>query len=151
MSDIPPPPPPPPGYSIPPPQLGPPRRPGQVTAAGVIMIVVGALGLLVAFALLNAASNVGRFLDRVINPDTARTLGSLQLVLAAGEIVAGILVLRLSSAGRVLGIVVASLNAAGQLFALSRNSSGALGLALNAYILFVLITQGHAFRRSASG
>ncbi len=151
MSDIPPPPPPPPNYLIPTPQPGNGWRPRSVTAAGVIMIVVGVLALIVALVFLSIAGNNGRFGVRVIDPDIARFTGTLALIQAPLDLIAGILVLRLSSVGRVLGIVIAAIGLLGGISQLSSNGSAFLGLGLNGYVLFVLITQGHAFRRTASG
>jgi hypothetical protein len=83
--------------------------------------------------------------------DAAGRLAAIALVVQGGLfLVAGWLVLRLRPAGRVLGIVLASLGILSGLAQLrTTGTSGFLTLALDAYILYVLITFGFAFKQRA--
>jgi hypothetical protein len=127
-----------------------PGRPQPVTAAGVILIVVGvlqALGGLVLMVVspadLARIGSVGNIsLDRV-----ARGIGLFALVVGVLEVIAGILVLRLSDGGRIFAIVLASLGLLGAVSSLSRGSApGIVTLGLYAFVLYALLANRAAFR-----
>ena len=108
--------PPPPGQGYPVAQgygatYGRPTRPGSVTAAAVLLIVVGSLvalfGLLFLIAGIAASGNdFGPF--RSVGAAVA-VIGAILIVYAAFEIVAGAKVLALRNGWRIAGIVFASL------------------------------------------
>ena len=91
-------------------------RPPHVTAAGVILIVLGAMQALAGLVLMVVSpedlariGSIGNIsLDRV-----TRGIGFFSLVVGALEVLAGILVLRLSDGGRILAIVLASIGLLG--------------------------------------
>jgi hypothetical protein len=158
MEPLPPPPPPRPDMSWQPEHPAPastPSRPPPVTAAGVILIVIGALQVLGGLVLMVLSpadlARIGSFgnvsFDRV-----ARGIGLFSLVLGLLEILAGILVLRLSDGGRILAIVLAVIGLLGGIGSLSGgNALGVVTLGLYAFVIFVLFTQAAAFRGTRRG
>ena len=150
MNETPPPPPPPPPGSpfgeVPTPRPAPARRPGAVTGAAGILIVAGALALVVGLVALG-----GDGLDIEVPfagaEDVARVVAIVLLVQGGLSILAGVLVLRMRPAGRVLGIVIAGLGLVSGLATLrSSGSSGLLALALDGFVLYVLLAYGFLFR-----
>jgi hypothetical protein len=130
-------------------------RPQPVTAAGVILIVLGALQALGGLVLMVVSpDDLGRIgslgninLDRV-----ARGIGLFTLILGALEVLAGILVLRLSDGGRIFAIVLASLGLLGAIGSLSRGSApGVVTLGLYAFVMYVLFANRAAFRGTRRG
>lgn len=126
------------------------RRPGPVTGAAGVLMVAGALSLVVGL--------MGVSGDRVnidlpfLESASAERIAAFWLVLQGGlSLVAGWLVLRLRPAGRVLGIVVASLGILTGLAQLrGSGSSGLLGLALDAFVLYGLFAYGFVFKTGPS-
>jgi hypothetical protein len=132
-----------------------PARPQIITAAGVILIVLGALQGLAGFVLLVVSpEDLSRFgtignvsLDRV-----ARGIGFFSLVVGALEVLAGILVLRLSDGGRIFAIVVASIGLLGGIASVSSGSApGVLTLGLYAFVIYVLFANRAAFHGTRGG
>jgi hypothetical protein len=132
-----------------------PARPQLVTAAGVILIVLGALQVLAGLVLVAVSpedlariGSIGNInLDRV-----ARGIGLFSLVIGALEALAGVLVLRLSDGGRILAIVVASLGLLGGIGSLSGGSAlGVVTLGLYAFVIYVLFANAAAFHRTRRG
>lgn len=154
MESLPPPPPPRPDVSwqaadrTPPPSTA---RPQLVTAAGVILIVLGALqalaGLVLMVVSLDDLARIGSIgtldLDRV-----ARGIGLFSLVVGALEVFAGIVVLRLSDRGRIFAIVIASIGLLGGIGSIARGSApGVVTLGLYAFVIYVLFDNRAAFHR----
>ena len=151
MSDLPPPPlDPHRAVPVPRPAAAPARRPGPVTGAAGVLMVAGALSLVVGL--------IGMSGDRVnmdlpfLEGESAERIAALGLMVqGALALVAGWLVLRLRPAGRILGIVLASLGILTGLAQLrSTGSSGFLALALNAFVLYGLLTYGFVFKTGRS-
>jgi len=132
MADAPPPPPPPTG---PPGQpMGPGMRPPQVTAAGVIEIILGSLVLLVlAYILISVGGSLGDV------GGTGMILLLLTLVQGVLEIIAGVQVLQLKQSGRILAIVMASIGIVFQVINLSGAAGGVLILIILGIALRVLV------------
>lgn len=121
------------------------RRPGAVTGAAGILMVAGALSVFVG---LIGVSGDGVDIDLpFLRGGSAERLVALGLIVqGALALVAGWLVLRLRPAGRILGIVLASFGILTGLLQLrSTGSSGLLALALNAFVLYGLLTYGFVF------
>jgi hypothetical protein len=138
------------GVPTPRPLAAPPRRPGPVTGAAGVLMVAGALSLIVG---LMGVTGEGLNIDfPFLEGESAERIAAYWLVLQGGlSLVAGWLVLRLRPAGRVLGIVVASLGILTGLVQLrSAGSSGLLGLALDAFVLYGLFTYGFVFKTGPS-
>jgi hypothetical protein len=112
-------------------------RPPLVSAAGILLIVAGALGVLLALLALGAAG--GAVFVFVLIP----------IIIGAASIWAGLQVLQLREQGRMLGLVIAGI---GALFALLALIQGAyfslINLALYGFVIYALVTQAAAFRRA---
>lgn len=130
-------------------------RPQIVTAAGMILIVMGALqalaGIVLMFISPDDLASIGSFgnlnLDRV-----ARGLGLLSLVIGLVEVLAGFLVLRLSPAGRMLGLALSLLGVLGGIGSISGGTSfGVVTLGLYVFVVYALFAHGAAFRRARQG
>jgi hypothetical protein len=152
MTDLPPPPNEPfPGHypGVPVPRAGPPRRPGVVTGAAVILIVAGLLAIIAGLVVLNGSGALE--VPGADTQDVATVVAMVAFALGALDIVAGVLVLRLSSGGRILGIVIAVLGIISGLAQLgSSGSSGLLSIALYAFVLYALLAYGFVFRQAAA-
>jgi hypothetical protein len=140
------------GVPIPPPAR---VRPQLVTAAGVILIVLGAVQGLAGVVLLVLSpadlSRIGSFGNMDLG-SVARGIGIFSLVVGALEILAGILVLRLSEGGRVFAIVVSAFGAFGALASvLSGSAPGVLTLGLYTFVGYVSFSQRAAFRDTRPG
>lgn len=117
-------------------------RPGVVTAAAVLMLIGGGLSILTGILLL---SGVGVAAGRSVGALFV-LVGLITLAVGALQVYAGIKVLDLRESGRVLGIVLAAVAAFLNLLALGRASSGSvIGLAVDAFILYALITNARYF------
>ncbi len=130
-------------------------RPQLVTAAAVVLIVLGALqGLAGVVLMVLSPADLSR-IGSIGNMDltsVAKGIGLFSLVVGALEIVAGILVLRLSVGGRVFAIVVAAFGAFGGLASVfSGSAPGVLTLGLYAFVIYVLFSQRAAFRGTRQG
>jgi hypothetical protein len=154
MNDLPPPPSEPyqpsgqPYSAIPVPRAGPPRRPGVVTGAAVILIVAGVLAIIAGFVVLNGSGALE--VPGADAEDVSTIVAVVAFGLGALDIVAGLLIMRLSSGGRVLGIVIAVLGILSGLGQLSSSgSSGLLSIALYAFVLYALLAYGFVFRQAA--
>lgn len=151
MSSLPPPPADPyGGVPTPRPLAAPARRPGPVTGAAGVLLVAGALSLVVGLMGVTGDS-VNVDLPFLEGESAERIAASWLAVQGALSLLAGWLVFRLRPAGRILGIVIASLGILTGLAQLrSSGSSGFLGLALEAYVLYGLFTYGFVFKTGQS-
>jgi hypothetical protein len=143
MSDIPPPPAWDPAGSVPTPRAAPARRPPMVTYAGLILLISGALSLL--FGIVTLTSDA-----RLLVPEdgmSEEVVAGYLIVSGGLSLVAGWLVLRLRPAGRVLGIVLATLGIVTGLVQIGNTGGpGLLAIALNAFVLYGLLTYGFVFK-----
>jgi hypothetical protein len=154
---LPAPPPPFPPSDLPPPPTAPtavpgPRgvRPGWVTAAAVILIVLGSLGMLAGIVLVGSRDVTG--FEELVPREGAVAVGVLTILVSGLEVVAGILVLRRSNAGRILGVVLAGFGVFGGIASLGASGgSGAIGLVLHGLVLYGLIAYARAFRPGGGG
>jgi hypothetical protein len=140
------------GAPIPPPAR---PRPQLVTAAGVIVIVLGAVQCLagVVFLVMSPAdlAQIGS-IGNMDFESVGRGIGLFSLVIGGLEVLAGILVLRLSDSGRVFAIVVAAFGAFGGFASvLSGSAAGVLTLGCYAFVIYVLFSQRAAFRGTRQG
>jgi len=126
-----------PGMQVPTPVAGPPRRPGPVTGAAWALIVIGVLTLLAGLFVSGLGIEVG----------AVAVVMTIVLAIGAGNVLAGVLVLRLSPIGRVLGFVFAGLGLVGGIAQLGRSAgSSIITLAVDGFILWALATNGDSFR-----
>lgn len=128
------------------------RRPGQVTAAAVILFVLGGLGVLLWF-LAFLASLVGAGLIGALA--LILTIISLVgMVVAALQIFAGVRILGLQASGRTLGVVLSAIGVALAIvsFIIGVTSgtdviSPIVSIVLNGLVIFFLQQNQHAFTR----
>jgi len=127
----------------PPPDRGPQARPGVVTAAAVLLLVGGGVSILTGILLLSGAGvAAGRGVGGLF-----LFVGLITLAVGALEVYAGIRVLDLREPGRMLGIILAAVAGFLNLLSLGRAAGGSvIGLAINAFILYALITNAQHFR-----
>ena len=108
-------------------------RPGAVTAAGVLLIIGGVLGILAGLFLLFAIAGVFGLLGVVV------------IVIGALELYAGRRVLGLKENGRQIGIVLAAISGVLNLLSIGRApGSSIISLAIDLFILWAL-TQNAAY------
>ena len=126
----------------PPPDRTPHARPGVVTAAAILLLVGGGLSLLIGILLLSGAGvGAGRSVGGLF-----LLVGLITLGVGALQVYAGIKVLELRESGRVLGIALAAVAGFLNLLALGRAAGGSIiGLAIDAFILYALITNAQYF------
>jgi hypothetical protein len=138
------------GLSTPRPLAAPARRPGPITGAAGVLMVAGALSL--GIGLMGVTGDRINIDLPLLEGDSAERVAAFWLVIQGSlALLAGWLVLRLRPAGRVLGIVVAVLGILTGLAQLrSSGSSGLLGLALDAFVLYALFTYGFVFKTERS-
>ena len=150
MDELPPPPPRDPYLGVPIPRPAPPRRPGVVTGAAIVLIVAGVLTIVGGLVVMNSRGSLA--LPGLEGRDAAGMVAGVAFVVGAVYLLAGWLVLRLSPAGRVLGIVVAVLGIVGGLAQLSSSGpSGLLTIFLDAFVLYALFTYGFVFKGGPAG
>ena len=141
------------------------ERPGRVTAAGIILIVLGVLTSLLGIffmlaigALMGAAGDVSTEIEMPAGLDAAGALAGIGLafgaiILAFGilQLLSGINVMPGKGWARVLGIVIAALGALlglGGLGGGEQGSSPAVGivlLAANIFVIWALASAGRWF------
>ena len=131
--------PPPPPSAPPPPSYGPSgagARPGVVTAAAVLLFIVGALNAIGGLILITAAS-IGAFLVLI---------GILSLAIAAAEIYAGVQVMALREQGRIIAIVLSAIGLFFQLLSIGRApGSSIIGICIQGFIIWALVSNAQSF------
>jgi hypothetical protein len=148
MDDIPPPSSDPaPGVPTPRPATRPTTRPAALTGAALILMIAGAL--LVYFGAMDLTGNGvdidTPFLD---GEEAGRVIAFILIVQGGLSLLAGWWTLRLRPAGRILGIVLTVAGIVSALAQLRRSgSSGFLTLALDAFVLYALLTYGFLFKQ----
>jgi len=122
------------------------RRPGTITSAGVIEIVLGGLALLVGVA-ISLADEAATGLPR-----NAAVIAGVLTVLQGGlDILAGVLILRGSRSGRVLGFVMGGIGVAAALFTIGSGApAGVIGLVLRIVVIVLLAQGGAWFKQRAA-
>jgi hypothetical protein len=131
------------GFAIPTPRPARSLRSTRITAAGVVLLLAGVFAALVFVFVLSTN-----------HADTGKTEGQLTqgaalvfLSLAAINLVAATLVLRLRPNGRTIGLIAAAIGIVIGLASLgSSPSRGLLTLVLDGFVVWVLLTEGDAFR-----
>ena len=111
-------------------------KPPLVTAAAVLLFIVGALNILSALPILGLGT-------------LGLLLGLLGIVVGAASIYAGIQILALREQGRTIGIAIAALGIAFGIYYISQGVTYAIiGLLINGFIIFALVQTRTSFSRS---
>lgn len=122
---------------------GSPTRPQMVTAAAVLLFIGGGLGLLAGLLAVTGGGLIGGRLGGL-----AIVLGLLTLAVGGLEIYAGVQVLALKEQGRILAVVLAAIGALLALVQIGASpGSSVIGLAINGFIIYALVTNAASFRR----
>ncbi len=122
---------------------GSPARPQMVTAAAVLLFIGGGLGLLAGLFAVTGGGILGGSLGGL-----AIVLGLISLAVGGLEIYAGVQVLALKEQGRMLGLVLAGVGALLSLVQIGASpGSSIIGIAINGFIIYALVTNASAFRR----
>jgi hypothetical protein len=130
--------------SMPPPPDRPVTRPGIVTGAAWLLLIGGAFDILGGILLLAGAGvSAGRSVGGLF-----ALLAVVFLATGALKLFAGTRVLDLKEAGRQLGMILAIVAAALNLLSLGRTAgSSIVGLAIDVFIVYALVTNAQYFRR----
>lgn len=122
---------------------GSPARPGIVTAAAVLLFVGGGLGALGGLLAVTGGGFLGGAFGGI-----AIVFGLVMLAVGALEIYAGVQVLALKEQGRVIGLALAAIGALLSLLQLgAAPGSAIIGLAINGFVIYALVTTASAFHR----
>jgi hypothetical protein len=130
------------GFPVPVPKAATPVRSNRITAAAVVLLLTAALaaiGFLIVLA--TKGSNAGGAEGRL-----TRGAALVYLSLAAINLVAGVLVLRLRPNGRTIGLIVGSIGIVIGLVSLVSSGWGLVTIALDGFVVWVLATEADAFR-----
>lgn len=141
---------------VPPPSGAPSgQRPGLVTAAGVLEIILGAVGILIGILFVTAGSLFVGAVSNVEGVDTgaATGLGGIFIVVAiiialVGilEIYAGIQILKLRERGRMIGLVLAIISLVMNLLSIGRSSGTSIvSILISGFIIYALVTTKEHF------
>jgi hypothetical protein len=107
-----------------------------VTAAAVLLFIVGGLNAIGGLILITAPS-IGAFLVMI---------GILSLAIAAAEIYAGVQVMALKEQGRLIGSILAAIGLLFQLLAIGRApGSSILGICIQGFIIWALVSNAQHF------
>jgi hypothetical protein len=115
-----------------------------VTAAAVLLIVLGALGVLGGLLLLGGAgAGAGAGVGGLF-----LVLAILALAVGALEIYAGVQVLALREQGRMIGIVLAAVGGLFALLSIGRTpATSIIQILIAAFIIYALVTSAQYFRK----
>jgi hypothetical protein len=128
---------------MPPGPAGSPARPQMVTAAAVLLFIGGGLGILGGLLAVAGGGILGGSLGGL-----AVVLGLIWLAVGGLETYAGVQVLALQEQGRIIGIVLVALGALLSLAQIGPSPGSAIiGLAINGFILYALVTNASSFQR----
>lgn len=120
-------------------------RPGVITAVAVLMFIGGGLSVLAG---LLAVAGGGMLGDAFGGGGALAVFGIVVLAVGAAQIYAGVQILGLRERGRILGIVLAGLSALLTLPQLGQAAGSAIvGLAIDGFIIWALVTNAAVFRR----
>ena len=137
-------------FVIPTPIAAPPRRPSVLTTAAIVLMVQAILHGLGGALVLSISSSPAT--SQLIPAGTIRfsaTAGVLLLVLAALELIAGFLVLRLRGAGRVLGLGLAGVELILGIVALiDGQGTAVVAIGIDLFLFYALATTGDVFARA---
>lgn len=113
-------------------------RPPLVQAAGILLIVGGALSVLGGLLLFGASGVI----------PAAAIFAVISIILGAAQIYAGTQVMALKEQGRMLGLILAGIGALLALFQIFTGfPSAILGLLIDGFIIYALVTNQAAFHR----
>jgi hypothetical protein len=113
-------------------------RPKRATTAGVLLIVIGALGMLLSLVIL---AGLGYLSDSGASVNSGYfVLFIVQIAMSAFQIASGIFALQGKSWARIAGIVICSITIAGNVInVLSGGTApGLIGIALNGWVVATL-------------
>ena len=140
-------------FVIPTPMEAPPRRPSVLTTAAVVLFVQAILHGLGGALVLSISSSPTT--SQLIPAGTLRfstTDGVLLLILAALELIAGFLVLRLRGAGRILGLFLAGLELIlGVVALVDGQGTAVVAIGIDLFLVYALATTGDVFARARQG
>jgi hypothetical protein len=130
---------------VPPPGgTGAPVRPPLVTAAAIVLFVVGGLQILFGlFAFGGAGVVAGSGFGGALV-----IIGIIAILIGAASIYAGVQVMALKEQGRMIGLVISGIGALLALIGLVTGNFGQiLGLLAYGFVIYALVTTSEAFRR----
>ncbi|HYJ61166.1 MAG TPA: hypothetical protein VE032_06845 [Actinomycetota bacterium] len=129
------------------PATRPTSRPPALTGAALILMIAGAL--LLYFGAMDLTGNGVDIDTPFLDGEEAGRVIAVILIAQGGlSLLAGWWVFRLRPAGRILGIVLTVVGIVSALAQLRRSgSSGFLTLALDAFVLYALLTYGFLFKQ----
>ena len=118
-------------------------RPGMITAVAVLLFIAGGLGVLGGLLLLTASAAVQ---EAAGLGGLAAVIAIVVLIVAAVEIYAGVLVLKLRERGRILAIAIAVISLVLQVLQI-RSAAGTsiIGILINVFIIYACVTNKEAF------
>lgn len=123
----------------PPPATGGPvqgKRPGAVTAVGILLIVAGAFAILAGLLSFGLSGLSGIFV----------IIGIIYLPVGALEIYAGVQVLNLREIGRILGMIMAIVGAVLSLIYVAKGTGTSIvSILLDAFIVYTLYSNREYF------
>jgi hypothetical protein len=130
----------------PPPTGGPgvPARPPLVTAAAIVLFIIGGLQVLFGFLAFGGAGAIAGsgFGGALV------IIGIISILVGAASIYAGIQVMALKEQGRIIALVISGIGVLlGIIGLVSGNVSQLIGLLAYAFVIYALITNAAAFRR----
>jgi hypothetical protein len=115
----------------------------MVTAAAVLLFIGGGLSILAGLLAVTGGGILGGGLGGV-----AIVFGLFSLAVGALQIYAGVQVLALKEQGRIIAIVLAAIGLVLSLLQIGASPGGAIiGLAINGFIIYALVTNASSFRR----
>jgi hypothetical protein len=130
-------------------------RPQPVTAAGVILIALGAIqavaGLILVAVRPDDLARIGSF-GNIDIERLARGVGVIALAIGSVGVLAGILVLRLVEGGRILGLVLSIFLVLSGVASIANGNGVALvSMGLYGFVVYALFAHASAFRRAGQG